>query len=104
MLKADTQTVFIVILLMLGEWTSVISYALPIIAGLCIYTGQQLKNKTLTARGFLIKMLFVTGLCPMVYFVYNAFRISFDISLTLFLVTFLSDALVTQGYKAGEMG
>lgn len=49
-------------------------------------------------------MLFVTGLCPMVYFAYRAFDIKWDISLVLFGVTFLSDAIVTQGYKAGEIG
>lgn len=104
MLKAEIKAIFILILLLQAEWVEAISYILPVIAGLCIYTGQQIRVGTLSWRGFGTKMLFVMGLCPMVYFAYKAFNISWDISLVLFGVTFLSDAIVTQGYKAGEVG
>lgn len=104
MLKAEIKLFIFIILLMQTDLSWIISYGVPILAGLCINTGQQVKNKTLTGRGFLVKMLYVCGLCPMVYFVYEAFNIKMDISIMLFVVTFFSDTIVTQGYKAGEVG
>lgn len=104
MLKAEIKTILLLLLLLQVDWIALTSYVLPVFAGLCIYTGQQIRRGTLSAKGFLVKMLFVIGLCPMVYFVYRAFNIKWDISLVLFGVTFLSDAIVTQGYKAGEVG
>lgn len=104
MLKLDIKSVFFILLFLQIEWSEAVGYVIPIICGLIVNTGREIKNKSLTARGFLVKIMYVSGLSPMVYFVYKAFNIEWDISITLFAVTFLSDTIVTQGYKAGDMG
>lgn len=99
MLKAEIKIFLLLILLMQTDLSVLVGYVVPVLCGLALNTGIEVKNGTISWRWFLVKMFFIFGLCPMVYYVYEAFKIKFDISITLFVVTFLSDFIVTHGGK-----
>lgn len=99
MLKAEIQYFILIILLLQTDLSAIVGYVVPVLCGLALNTGIEIQNKTISWRWFLVKMLFIFGLCPMVFYAYSAFNFKFDISITLFIVTFLSDFIVTHGGK-----
>lgn len=87
------------------EWASFISYGVAVLSGLCISIGYELNKGSLSKKGFGIKLLFVFGLCPMVYYVWNKYSIIFiDDVIAIFISTLFSDVIVNVGYSVGKVG
>jgi len=98
MLKFDVRLLIFVILFLQIELSEAVGYVMPILCGLSIFTGSEVKNRTLTARGFLIKILYISGLCPMAFHILRVWRPNWDITISLFIVTLLTDTIVTHGF------
>lgn len=105
MLKTETKALFLILLLMQSEWTSLISYAVAVLSGLCISIGYEWSKGSLSKKTFGIKLLFVFGLCPMVYHFWNKYGFSFidDVG-AMFFSTLFSDVIVNVGYSVGKVG
>lgn len=104
MLKAEVKTFLLLILLLQVEWSEAASYCIAFLAGMCVNTGYEWKKGTLNTKSFMIRLLFVCGLCPMVYFVWDRYAIKTDIVFAIFAVTLFSDFIVSVIISMGRVG
>lgn len=104
MLKAEIKILFIVILLLQVDWSQTISYMIAFLAGLSVNTGYEWKKGTLNKKSFLIRLLFVAGLCPMTYFFWDRFSIKTDMVFAIFAVVLFSDFIVSVIISMGKVG
>lgn len=104
MLKAEIKILFIVILLLQVDWSQTISYVIAFLAGLSVNTGYEWKKGTLNKKSFLIRLLFVAGLCPMTYFFWDRFSIKTDMVFAIFAVVLFSDFIVSVIISMGKVG
>lgn len=86
------------------DWSELISYVIAFLAGLSINTGYEWKKGTLNTKSFSIRLLFVLGLCPMVYFVWDRYAIKTDIVFAIFAVALFSDFIVSILISMGKVG
>lgn len=104
MLKSEIKLFLLILLLLQTDWSQLISYVIAFLAGLSINTGYEWKKGTLTTKSFSIRLLFVLGLCPMVYFVWDRYAIKTDIVFAIFIVALFSDFIVSILISIGKVG
>lgn len=104
MLKSEIKVFILIILMLQTDWSELISYVIAFLAGLSINTGYEWKKGTLNTKSFSIRLLFVLGLCPMVYFVWDRYAIKTDIVFAIFIVSLFSDFIVSILISMGKVG
>lgn len=97
MLKLDIMLIFFLSLFAEADLSKIISCILGFFAGMCLFLAGELRNKTLTLRSFLIRLLSAIGVVFVGVIGQDSFFPTWNTAIVVAACTFFSETIITIG-------